>query len=129
MAKREVINPPGLWPRPIRSTAVRVGDLIWTAGMAGDDPKTGKVEGDIKQQTRQVLENLKLVLEASGSSLASVIKINIHLTDVANRAGLNEVYREFFPPESEPPARMSVGGAVIDPGILIEIEAVAAVES
>lgn len=128
MAKREVFNPSGLWPRPVRSSAVRVGDLIFTAGMAGDDVETGKVEGDIKQQTRQVFNNLKTLLEASGSSLRSVVKISIHLANLGDRVQMNEVYKEFFPPDSEPPARMSLGGAEIDPGILIEIEAIAMVE-
>ena len=104
MAKREVFNPPGLWPRPVRASAVRVGDLIFTAGMAGDDAKTGKVEGDIKQQTRRVFENLKILLEASGSSLKSVVKININRANVADRPLMNEVYMVL-------PARFQPAGA------------------
>ena len=129
MTKRQIINPPNMWPRPIRSSAIRFGDLIWTAGVAGDDAKTGKIEGDIVQQTRKSFENLGLLLENAGSSLKSVIKINIHVANLEERPAMNEVYREFFPADSNPPARMSIGAGAMDPGILIEIEAVAAVES
>ena len=127
VAKREVIRPAGVRPNPILSPGVRVGDFIWTAGQVGQDPATGKIEGGIKDQTRQTLENLRAVLEAGGSSLASVLKVNIYLTDINDRPAVNEVYAEYFP--SDPPSRTAIGGAQFAPGTLVEIEAVAVVES
>ena len=127
MAKREVIRPAGVRPNPILSPGVRVGDFIWTAGQVGQDPATGKIEGGIKEQTRQTLENLQAVLEAGGASLTSVLKVNIYLTDIDDRPAVNEVYAEFFP--SDPPGRTAIGGVQFAPGTLVEIEAVAVVES
>ncbi len=125
--KREIIRPSGARPNPILSPGVRVGDFIWTAGQVGQDPATGKIEGGIKEQTRQTLENLRAVLEAGGSSLASVIKVNIYLTDINDRPAVNEVYTEFFP--ADPPGRTAIGGAQFGPNVLIEIEAIAVAES
>ena len=125
--KREIIRPPGVQPSPILSPGVRVGDFIWTAGHVGNDPASGKlVEGGVKEQTCQALENIRAVLEAGGSSLASVIKVNIYLTDINDRPAVNEVYTEFFP--ADPPGRTAIGGAQFAPGMLVEIEAVAVVE-
>jgi 2-iminobutanoate/2-iminopropanoate deaminase len=126
MAKREIVRPSGMRPSPILSPGVRVGDLIWTAGQVGQDPATGKIEGDVKTQARRTLENVRAVLEAGGSSLTSVIKVNIYLTNIDDRPAVNEVYTEFFP--SDPPGRTCIGGAQFAPGTLVEIEAIAAVE-
>jgi 2-iminobutanoate/2-iminopropanoate deaminase len=111
----------------ILSPGIRVGDLIWTAGHVGRDPETGETPTDIAGQTRNTLRNLESVLKAGGSSLASVVKVNIYLADIADRPAVNEVYVEFFP--KDPPGRTCIGGATFGPGVLIEIEAVAAVES
>ena len=126
MAKREIVRPAGVRPSPILSPGVRVGDLVWTAGQVGQDPATGKIEGDVTVQARRTLENVKAVLEAGGSSLNSVIKVNIYLTNIEDRPAVNEVYTEFFP--SDPPGRPCIGGAQFAPGTLVEIEAIAAVE-
>lgn len=125
--KREVIRPDGMAPNAILSAGIRVGDLIWTAGHVGRNPETGEIPTDIKGQTRQTLDNLRRVLEAGGSSLGSVVKVNIYLEDIADRPAVNEVYQEFFP--SDPPGRTCIGGAQFGAGVLIEIEAVAVVES
>ncbi len=127
MAKREIIRPKGARRNSVLSPGVRVGDIVWTAGQTGQDPATGKtVEGGIKEQTRQTLKNIQAVLEAGGSSLGSVVKVNIYLTDIDDRPAVNEVYGEFFP--TDPPGRTCIGGAQFAPGTLIEIEAVAVVE-
>ena len=125
--KREIIRPPGLSANPILSPGVRVGDFIWTAGHVGRDPATGKLADGIVEQTRQTLRNLQAVLEAGGSSLGSVVKVNIYLENIADRAAANEVYREFFP--TDPPGRTAIGNAGFEGGVLIEIECVAVVES
>jgi reactive intermediate/imine deaminase len=124
---REVIVPEGTTPSPILSPGIRVGDLLWTAGHVGRNPETGVTPDGIKEQTRQTLLNLQRVLEAGGSSLANVIKVNIFLVDVNDRPALNEVYTEFFP--SNPPGRTCFGGAQFDGNVLVEIECVAKVNS
>ena len=126
--KREIIRPAGVRPNPILSPGVRVGDFVWTAGQVGQDPTTGKiVDGGVKEQARQTLKNVQAVLEAGGSSLRSVVKVTIYLTDIDDRPAVNEVYTEFFP--TDPPGRTAIGGAQFAPGTLIEIEAIAVVES
>lgn len=126
-AKRELIRPDGVAPSPILNPAVRVGDLIWTAGHVGRDAATGTMPDDVAGQARVTLENLKRVLEASGSSLEHVVKVNIYLADIADRPAVNKVYVEFFP--TNPPGRTCVGNAGFDAGTLIEIEAVAVAKS
>jgi 2-iminobutanoate/2-iminopropanoate deaminase len=124
--KRQIIRPEGSRPNPILSPGVRVGDFVWTAGQTGGDPATGKiVEGGVVEQARQTLKNVQAVLEAGGSSLGSVVKVNIYLVDIEDRPAVNEVYKEFFP--TDPPGRTCIGGAQFAPGTLIEIEAVAIV--
>jgi 2-iminobutanoate/2-iminopropanoate deaminase len=83
------------------------------------------VAGGVEEQTRQVLTNLKSVLEAAGSSLGRVVKTTVFLTDMANFAAMNAIYAEFFP--DEPPARSAVAAAGLPKGALVEIEAVALV--
>jgi 2-iminobutanoate/2-iminopropanoate deaminase len=106
------------------SQAVIAGDFVFTAGTIPLDPKTGELVGeDIGGQTRQVLQNLKSVLEAAGSSLQQVVKTTVFLTDFGNFAGMNSVYAEFFP--SDPPARSTVEIGPLAKGALVEIEVVA----
>ncbi len=121
--KREIIRPAGVPANRILSPGVRVGDFIWTAGHVGRDPATGKLAEGVVEQTRQTLKNLQAVLEAGGSSLGSVVKVNIYLTDINDRPAVNDVYAEFFP--DDPPGRTAIGGAQFAPGTLVEIEAVA----
>jgi 2-iminobutanoate/2-iminopropanoate deaminase len=124
--KREVIRPAGAGPNAILSPGIKIGDLIWTAGHVGRNPETGVTPDDIKGQTRETLDNLKRVLEAGGSSMGSVVKVNIYLADINDRPAVNEVYQTYFP--TDPPGRTCIGGAQFGPGVLIEIEAVAVVE-
>ncbi len=97
--------------------------LVFTSGQIPLDPKTGQmVEGDIKVQTRQVLENLKAVLEAGGSSLKKVIKCTVFLADMNDFAAMNEVYGEYF--NQAPPARSAFQVARLPKDAKIEIEAI-----
>ena len=108
------------------SQAVRVGDLVFTAGQVALDPATGKlVEGGIEEQTRQVLQNLAAVLEAAGSSLDRVVKTTVFLKDMGDFAAMNAVYAEFFP--TDPPARSTVEVSALALGALVEIEAIGSV--
>ena len=106
------------------SQAIRIQDLVFTAGQVGLIPKTGElIAGGIREQARQVLTNLKHVLEAAGSGLSDVIKTTVFLTDMQDFPALNEVYAEFFP--QNPPARSTVQVAGLPKGALVEIEATA----
>jgi len=108
------------------SQAIRVGDLVFTAGQLAFDPATGKlVEGAIEEHTRQVLRNIAAVLEAAGSSLDKVVKTTVFLKDMGDFRAMNEVYGEFFP--NEPPARSTVEVANLALGALVEIDAIAVV--
>ncbi len=107
------------------SQAMRVGNLVYTSGQIPIDPKTGNVEAqDITGQTEQVMQNLKAVLEAAGSSTEKTVKTLCFLTDMANFAAFNEVYAKYF---TEKPARSCVAVCALPKGVLVEVEAVAEV--
>jgi 2-iminobutanoate/2-iminopropanoate deaminase len=106
--------------------AIKANGFIYTAGQIPIDPKTGNfVEGGITAQARQVLENLKAVLEAAGSSLDRVIKTTVFLKNMAEFAAMNEVYGEYL--GTVKPARSTVAVAELPRGALIEIDLVALV--
>lgn len=108
------------------SQGIKIGDWVYTSGQLGNDPKTGKLaEGGIKAETRQVCENLKAILEASGSSLEKVVKVVIFVTDLKDLMAMNEVFNAYFP--KDPPARSTVQVAGLVGGAQVEIEAVATV--
>jgi 2-iminobutanoate/2-iminopropanoate deaminase len=107
------------------SQAVRAGDLVHVAGQVALDPATGQiVEGDIRAQTRQVLDNVQAILDAAGTSLAHAVECLCFLRDVADFAAFNEIYRTYFP--EAPPARTTVQAVLPRPGLLVEIRVVAA---
>jgi len=106
--------------------AIKVGDFVYTAGQIPIDPQTGNlVAGGVAEQTRQVLENLKAVLEAGGSTLDKVIKATVFLKSMADFAALNEVYGEYL--GNAKPARSTVAVADLPRGALVEIDLVAMV--
>ncbi len=106
---------------------VRAGNLIFTAGQIALDPSTGQaVAGGIKEQTTRVLENLKAILEAGGSSLGQVVKTTVFLKDFNDFAAMNAVYATYFGADSDTlPARTTVEVARLPRDLLVEIEAVA----
>ena len=106
--------------------AIKVGEFIYTAGQIPIDPKTGNlVAGAIAEQTRQVLENLKAVVEAGGSSLDRVVKATVFLKNIADFAAMNEVYAEYL--GQAKPARSTVAVADLPRGALVEIDLLATV--
>lgn len=106
------------------SQAVRVGDWIFTAGQLGLVPGTREFAGpDIESQTRQVLENIRAILEAAGSCLRHVVKTTVFLQDMGEFGRMNSVYAEFFP--ESPPARSTVQVAALPMGARVEMDVVA----
>lgn len=106
------------------SQAVRVGNLIYTAGQIGLVPPTKGLAGpDIAAQTRQALNNIQAILEAAGSCMKHVVKTTCFLADIADWPAMNAVYAEFFP--ENPPARSAFQVAALPMGAKVEIEAVA----
>ena len=102
--------------------------FVFTAGQIPIDPATGEIPGsDIATQTRQVLENVKAVLEAGGSGLASVIKTTVFMKDLGEFAAMNEVYATYF--RESPPARSTVEVSRLPRDVRVEIEAVGIVTS
>jgi 2-iminobutanoate/2-iminopropanoate deaminase len=106
------------------SQAIRTDAFVYTAGQIGLDPATMElVPGGVEEQTRQVLTNLRHVLEAAGTDLSHVVKTLVFLQDMNDFPKMNAVYAEFF--GENPPARSTVAVAGLPKGGLVEIEAVA----
>jgi 2-iminobutanoate/2-iminopropanoate deaminase len=125
MSKKIIIKPaksaPAVGPY---NHAVRVGDLLFCAGQIPIDPGTGNlVVGDITVQTQRVLENVKTILEDQKLTFENVIKSTVFLTNLADFAGMNEVYSKYF--TSDFPARSTIQVAALPKGANVEIEVVA----
>jgi 2-iminobutanoate/2-iminopropanoate deaminase len=113
-------------PKPIGpySQAVKTGNMLFVSGQIPIDPKTGEVvKGGIKEQTRQVLENIKAVLEAAGYTLNDVAMAFVFLADMNMFPEFNEVYAQYF--KEKPPARVTVQAARLPRDVLIEIAVIA----
>ena len=104
--------------------AVRVGDLLYCAGQIPIDPATGNlVPGDIKAQTERVFDNIKAILEDQKLTFANVVKSTVFLTNLADFAGMNEVYAKHF--TTDFPARSTIQVAALPKGATVEIEVIA----
>lgn len=124
---KQAINPAGAVP-PLGpySHAIRFGDFLFCSGQVPIDPAKpgGAVEGDIRAQTRRVLENVKLILANEGLGFESVLKSTVFITNLAEFQGMNEVYAEYFP--APYPARSTVQVSALPRGASVEIEVLAA---
>jgi 2-iminobutanoate/2-iminopropanoate deaminase len=106
------------------SQAIQAGNFLFLSGQIPLDPKTGElVKGDIRQQTQQVLENIKGMLESQKLGMEDVVKVTIFLRNIGKFNQVNEVYGTYFP--SSPPARSAIGVAALPRDADIEIEAIA----
>ncbi len=113
-------------PKPVGpySQAIVANGFVFVAGQVPIDPQTGKVvEGGIREQTKRVLENVKAILEASGSSLEKVVKVNVYLKRAEDFPAMNEIYSQYFP--KDPPARTTVIAGMVREEFLIEIDVIA----
>lgn len=109
------------------SQAIRLGNMIFSAGQVALDPTQGVLIGtDVQAQTEQVFKNLQAVLTAAGSDLSKVVKTTVFLTTMDHFAAMNEVYGKHFP--HNPPARSTVAVAGLPKAALVEIEVVAYVD-
>ena len=106
------------------SQAIQIGDLLFVSGQVPIDPSTGAiVEGDIKAQAQQSLNNLKAILNAAGTNMGAVVKTTVFLADMNDFAAMNEVYAQFF---QEPfPARSAVQVARLPKDAKVEIAVIA----
>ena len=122
MPKQQIRTTSGASPIGAYSQGLRVGDFIFVSGQGPLDPETGKIVGDtIEEQTERVLENIKAILAAGGATMADVVKVSAHLSDLALFERYNKVYSTYFPDPK--PTRTTVGSQLL--GILVEIDAIA----
>jgi 2-iminobutanoate/2-iminopropanoate deaminase len=113
-------------PKPVGpySQAIVEGDFVFVAGQGPTNPQTGVLEkGDPAHETKRVLENMRAILEAAGSSLDKVVKCNVYLKDINDFAAMNEVYATFF--SSPAPARTTIQAGALPRGIGVEIDCIA----
>ena len=128
--KRQEYSVPGLnAPISHYTDAVRFGDLLFISGCGPLDADLNLVgEGDVAAQARQVLLNIKRVLDAAGASFADILKVTVFLTDVDDRTKINPVRQEFFG-DARPASTLVEVSALAIPGMKIEIEAVVGLPS
>jgi 2-iminobutanoate/2-iminopropanoate deaminase len=120
MPGKEVIRVELAAPNPNLSPATRLGGLVFVAGQTGRHPVTGELGKDVREQTRNVLERIKTILAAAGTSLENVLTVTTHLTRVQDLAAYNEEYARYFP--TDKPARTTVTVAALNaPELLVEI--------
>jgi len=112
-------------PKPVGpySQAIAAGPFVFVAGQGSRNPTTGKIASNIEAQTRQVLLNVKAILKASGLSLSDVVRASVFLKKASDFHRMNTVYKTFF--KEKPPTRTTVEVKLVEPRMLIEIDAVA----
>ena len=124
MAKRAIKTDKAPTPTGPFSQAIRVGNIVFTSGQAGRNRATGKM-GDIRDQAARCIANIEAILAEAGASLADIVKVTVHMRNVEDAEGFNEVYRTLMP---EPlPARSASYGGLRFPDMLCEVEAIAVI--
>ena len=119
---KQIVNAEGA-PKPAGpySHAVVAEGLVFISGQGPVNPETGTMPDAFADQVRQTLKNLQVILEAAGSSLDDVVKVNAYVTDLTRFQEFNEVYGDFF--QHDPPARTTVGASLL--GFLVEVDCIA----
>jgi 2-iminobutanoate/2-iminopropanoate deaminase len=126
MPRKEIVKAELAASNPNLSAATRFGNLVFVAGQTGRHPKTGELGKDIREQTRNTLERIKVVLDAAGSSLDQVLTATVYLTRRDDLAAYNEEYARYFP--TDKPARTTVTVASLNtPELVIEITVTACI--
>jgi 2-iminobutanoate/2-iminopropanoate deaminase len=126
MPKKEIVQLKTAAANPNLSPATRFGNLVFVSGQTGRHPETGEVGKDVREQTRFVLERIKAILAAAGTSLENVLTVTTYVTNPMLVPAYNEEYAKYFP--TAKPARTTVTVAALNqPDLLIEITATACV--
>jgi enamine deaminase RidA (YjgF/YER057c/UK114 family) len=126
MPRKEIVRVDLAASNPNLSPATRFGDLVFVAGQTGRHPVTGELGKDVREQTRNVLERIKVILAAAGTSLDNVLTATTHLTRREDVAAYNEEYAKYFP--TGKPARTTVTVAALNhPELLVEITVTACI--
>ena len=127
MADKDVISTdraPGPFQGAPYNQAIRIGDLVFVAGQLGIVLESGELAGEtVAEQTEQIMRNMSAILEAAGSGLDKLVKTTVFLLDLADFAGMNEVYARYV--GDRPPARSTIGISQLPSGARVEIEAIA----
>ena len=124
--RKEIVTVGSAKPNPNLSAATKFGNLVFVSGQTGRHPVTGEVGKDIREQTRNTIERIKVVLAAAGTSLDSVLSALTHLTRREDLAAYNEEYAKYF--SSDKPARTTVTVASLNsPDLLVEITVIACI--
>jgi 2-iminobutanoate/2-iminopropanoate deaminase len=121
--RKTVMADKGPAPAGPYSHAVVANGFVFISGQGPVNPETGAMPDAFADQVRQTLKNVQTILEAAGSSLDDVVKVNAYVTDLTRFAEFNDVYKEFF--QDDPPARTTVATALL--GILVEVDCIAAI--
>ncbi len=121
--RKTVMADKGPAPAGPYSHAVVANGFVFISGQGPVNPETGTMPDAFADQVRQTLKNVQTILEAAGSSLDDVVKVNAYVTDLTRFAEFNDVYKEFF--QDDPPARTTVATALL--GILVEVDCIAAI--
>lgn len=122
MPERQPVIPPGVAPNPNLSPGVRVGDLLYVSGHVGTDADGNIAEG-CEAQSRQVMANIRAVIEAAGGKMEDVAKITCFLTNMDDYPAYAQVRRETWP--ANPPASSTVGvSCLVRPELVVEVEAI-----
>ncbi len=125
MPKKEIVKVDAAAANPNLSLATKFGNLVFVSGQTGRHPVTGEVGKDVREQTRFVLERIKHILAAAGTSLDNVLSVMTHLTKREDVAAYNEEYAKYFP--ANKPARPTVSAALNSPELLVEITVIACI--
>ena len=126
MPRKEIVDVNAAAANPNLSLATKFGHLVFVSGQTGRHPVTGELGRDIREQTRNVLERIKTILEAAGTSLDNVLTATTYLTRVQDVAAYNEVYAKYFP--ADKPARTTVTVAALNsPDLVVEITVTAGI--
>jgi 2-iminobutanoate/2-iminopropanoate deaminase len=122
--KKTVMAEKGPKPAGPYSHAVVANGFVFISGQGPVDPDTGTMPDAFADQVRQTLRNVQTILEAAGTNLDNVVKVNAYVTDLTRFQEFNEVYGEFF--QQDPPARTTVGSSLL--GFLVEVDCIASIE-
>lgn len=122
--RRTLMAEGGPAPAGPYSHAVVANGFVYISGQGPVNPETGDMPDGFTDQVRQTLQNVQTILEAAGTSLDNVVKVNAYVTDLTRFAEFNEVYKEFF--QNDQPARTTVGANLL--GFLVEVDCVAVLE-